>query len=161
MVEMRPVRVSKLIRYALLMTDLAGLTINAEFSKILDDPGAGLLVLTIDFSPRALRARLDNFASNDVGPLELAGNARFNNAFGFFEWTDGLVVTNPARSGGTRRRQAGAVCPARTEPASPPATTTPTSGPIPTNGGRPPSTPRPRQTNLYLNYASSAPSSAT
>lgn len=96
MVEMRPVRVSKLIRYALLMTDLAGLTINAEFSAIVDDPGAGLLTLTIDFSPRALRARLDNFASNDVGPLELAGNARFNNAFGFFEWTDGLAVTNPA-----------------------------------------------------------------
>ena len=95
MVEMRPVRVSKLIRYALLMTDLAGLTINAEFSKIVDDPGAGLLVLTIDFTPRALRVRLDNFADDDVGPLELAGNARFNNAFGFFEWTDGLVVTNP------------------------------------------------------------------
>ena len=96
MVEMRPVRVSKIIRYALLMTDLAGLTINAEFSKILDDPGAGLLVLTIDFTPRSYRVRLDNFADNDVGPLELAGNARFNNAFGFFEWTDGLVVTNPA-----------------------------------------------------------------
>ena len=95
MVAMRPVRVSKLIRYALLMTDLAGLTINAEFSKILDDPGAGLLVLTIDFTPRTLRARLDNFASKDIGPLELAGNARFNNAFGFFEWTDGLAVTNP------------------------------------------------------------------
>lgn len=95
-VEMRPVRVSKLIRYALLMTDLAGLTVNAEFSKIVDDPGAGLLTLTIDFSPRALRARLDNFASDDIGPLELAGNARFNSAFGFFEWTDGLAVTNPA-----------------------------------------------------------------
>lgn len=95
MVEMRPVRISKVIRYALLMTDLAGLTINAEFSRIPEDPGAGLLVLTIDFSPRALRARLDNFASNDVGPLELAGSARFNNAFGFFEWTEGLAVINP------------------------------------------------------------------
>ncbi len=95
MVEMRPVRISKIIRYALLMTDLAGLTINAEFSRIPEDPGAGLLVLTIDFSPRALRVRLDNFASTDVGPLELAGNARFNNAFGFFEWTEGLAVTNP------------------------------------------------------------------
>jgi hemolysin activation/secretion protein len=96
MVAMRPVRVSKLIRYALLMTDLAGLTINAEFSKIADDPGAGLLVLTIDFSPRTFRARLDNFASDDIGPLEFAGNARFNNAFGLFEWTDALAVTNPA-----------------------------------------------------------------
>jgi hemolysin activation/secretion protein len=96
MVEMRPVRVSKLIRYALLMTDLAGLTINAEFSKIADDPGAGLLTLTIDFDPSAFRARLDNFASPDVGPLELAGSARFNNAFGLFESTDILGVTNPA-----------------------------------------------------------------
>ena len=45
MVEMRPVRISRLLRYALLMTDLAGLTIDAEFSKILEEPGAGRLVL--------------------------------------------------------------------------------------------------------------------
>jgi hemolysin activation/secretion protein len=95
MVEMRPVRISRLLRYALLMTDLAGLTINAEFSRIVDEPGAGRLVLKIDFDPSSFRARLDNFSSNSVGPLELAGNVRFNNAFGLFEWTVILLVTNP------------------------------------------------------------------
>jgi hypothetical protein len=39
MVEMRPARLEA-DPYALLMTDLAGLTITAESSKILDDPGA-------------------------------------------------------------------------------------------------------------------------
>ncbi len=96
MVEMRPVRVSKLLRYALLMSDLAGLTIDAEFSQIPEEPGAGRLVLRLDFDPSSFRARLDNFASDDVGPLELAGMARFNNLFGMFESTDLLVVTNPA-----------------------------------------------------------------
>ncbi|MCB1500712.1 MAG: ShlB/FhaC/HecB family hemolysin secretion/activation protein [Bauldia sp.] len=95
-VAMRPVRISRLARYALLMTDLAGVTINAELSRIPEEPGAGLLVLKIDFDPSSARLRLDNFASPDIGPLELAGNVRFNNAFGFFEWTDGLAVTNPA-----------------------------------------------------------------
>jgi len=99
MVEMRPVRISQLMRYALLMTDLAGLTIEAEFSQIPDEPGAGRLVLRIDFDPSSFRARLDNFSSDDVGPLELAGNARFNNLFGLFESTDLLVVTNPAAPG--------------------------------------------------------------
>lgn len=50
---------------------------------------------SIDFDPSSFRARLDNFSSNSVGPLELAGNVRFNNAFGLFEWTDILLVTNP------------------------------------------------------------------
>ncbi len=96
MVEMRPVRISKLLRYALLMSDLAGLTIDAEFSQIPEEPGAGRLVLRIDFDPSTFRARLDNLASDDVGPLALAGTARFNNLFGMFESTDILVVTNPA-----------------------------------------------------------------
>ncbi len=99
MVEMRPVRISKLLRYALLMSDLAGLTIEAQFSQIPEEPGAGRLVLRIDFDPSSFRARLDNFASEDIGPLELAGNARFNNLFGLFESTDLLVVTNPAAPG--------------------------------------------------------------
>jgi hemolysin activation/secretion protein len=96
MVEMRPVRISKLLRYALLMSDLAGLTIDAEFSQIPDEPGAGRLVLRLDFDPSTFRARLDNLASDDIGPLALAGAARFNNLFGMFESTDLLIVTNPA-----------------------------------------------------------------
>ena len=96
MVEMRPVRISQLMRYALLMSDLGGLTIEAQFSQIPEEPGAGRLVLRIDFDPSSFSARLDNFASDDVGPLELAGQARFNNLFGLFETTELLVVTNPA-----------------------------------------------------------------
>jgi hemolysin activation/secretion protein len=95
-VEMRPVRISRIMRYALLMTDLAGLTIEAEFSQIVDEPGAGRLVLRIDFDPSSFGVRLDNFASDDIGPLELAGLARFNNAFGLFESTELLAVVNPA-----------------------------------------------------------------
>ncbi len=96
MVEMRPVRISQLMRYALLMTDLAGLSIDAEFSQIPDEPGAGRLVLRLDFDPSSFQARMDNFASDDIGPLEVVGMARFNNVFGLFETTDLLVVTNPA-----------------------------------------------------------------
>ena len=105
MVEMRPVRVSKIIRYALLMTDLAGLTINAEFSKILDDPGAGLLVLTIDFTPRSYRVRLDNFASRRR-PAGARGQCPFQQCLRLLRMDRRPRRHQPGRSGGARRRQA-------------------------------------------------------
>jgi hemolysin activation/secretion protein len=128
MVAMRPVRISQLIRYALLMSDLAGLTIEARFSQIPEEPGAGRLVLRLDFDPSSFGVRLDNFASPDVGPLELAGQARFNNLFGLFESTEVVVVTNPAVAGGARPSAVSLRTSRSGRPASPSATTTPTSG---------------------------------
>ncbi|MCB1487210.1 MAG: ShlB/FhaC/HecB family hemolysin secretion/activation protein [Bauldia sp.] len=94
-VAMTPIRVSRLERYLLLMADLAGITLNAEISKIEDDPGAARLVLDFQFNGKTVAGRLDNFGNDEVGPLEASINARFNDAFGAFESTDALLVTNP------------------------------------------------------------------
>jgi hemolysin activation/secretion protein len=96
MVAMRPVRISRLERYALLIADIPGVTVSAEFSKIEDDPGAGRLVLKVDYEPIGFDARLDNLGTPSTGPLQLSGITRFNNAFGLFEGTEALAVTNPA-----------------------------------------------------------------
>jgi len=94
-VGMSPVRISRLERYLLLMADLAGITLDAQLSKIEDEPGAGRLVLNFHFDRKVIAGRLDNFGSDEVGPLEASINARFNDVFGAFEGTNGLVVTNP------------------------------------------------------------------
>lgn len=94
-VGMTPVRISRLERYLLLMADLAGITLDAQLSKIEDEPGAGRLVLDFHFDRKVIAGRLDNFGSDEVGPLEASVNARFNDVFGAFEGTNGLVVTNP------------------------------------------------------------------
>ena len=94
-VGMTPVRISRLERYLLLMADLAGITLDATISKIEDEPGAGRLVLDFHFDRKVIAGRLDNFGSDEVGPLEASVNARFNDVFGAFEGTNGLVVTNP------------------------------------------------------------------
>lgn len=94
-VAMTPVRISRLERYLLLMADLAGVTLDAQLSKIPDEPGAGRLVLTVGFDRKVIAGRLDNFGDDQTGPLTASLNARFNDLFGTFESTNGLVVTNP------------------------------------------------------------------
>lgn len=96
MMAMRPVRVSRLERYALLIADIPGTTVEAEFSKIEDDPGAGKLVLKVDFKPHGLDARFDNLGTPSTGPLQLSGIVHLNDTLGFFEGAEGLAVTNPA-----------------------------------------------------------------
>jgi hemolysin activation/secretion protein len=95
-VAMRPVRVSRLQRYALLIADIPGVTAQAAFSKIEDDPGAGRLLLKVDYDPIGFDARLDNLGTPSTGPLQLSGIARFNSALGLFQGTEALAVTNPA-----------------------------------------------------------------
>ncbi|CAN7689216.1 ShlB/FhaC/HecB family hemolysin secretion/activation protein [Mesorhizobium sp. LjRoot246] len=95
MMAMRPVRVSRLERYALLIADIPGVTVEAQFSKIEDDPGAGRLVLKIDYEPFGFAARLDNLGTPATGPLQLSGIARFNDTLGLLEGSEALAVTNP------------------------------------------------------------------
>jgi hemolysin activation/secretion protein len=92
---MRPVRISAMYRYLLLVEDLAGISINADFTGIDDEPGAGRMELTITFKPGTPNIGLDNYGGREVGPLQASASARVNDAFGFFESTDLLVVTNP------------------------------------------------------------------
>lgn len=54
-VAMRPVRISRLERYLLLMADLGGMTLDAKISKIVEEPGAGLLVLKFTFNRKTDR----------------------------------------------------------------------------------------------------------
>ncbi|TPM42580.1 ShlB/FhaC/HecB family hemolysin secretion/activation protein [Mesorhizobium sp. B2-3-2] len=96
MVAERPVRVSHLERYALLVADIPGFTVEAKLSKVEDDPAAGRLVLKVDFKRSGLDARLDNLGTPSTGPLQLSGIARVNDALGLFEGTEALAVTNPA-----------------------------------------------------------------
>ncbi|MGO1080835.1 ShlB/FhaC/HecB family hemolysin secretion/activation protein [Inquilinus sp. CA228] len=96
MVAMRPVRISSLERYLLLIADIPGVTMQADLSKVEDDPAAGRLVLKVDATRFGFDARLDNLGTPATGPLQLSGIARLNDALGLFEGTEVLAVTNPA-----------------------------------------------------------------
>jgi hemolysin activation/secretion protein len=96
MVAMRPVRISSLERTLLLIADIPGVTVQADISKVEDDPAAGRLVLKVDATRFGLDARLDNLGTPATGPLQLSGIARLNDALGLFEGTEALAVTNPA-----------------------------------------------------------------
>ncbi|MBS7544102.1 ShlB/FhaC/HecB family hemolysin secretion/activation protein [Ancylobacter oerskovii] len=92
---MRPLRISQVYRQLLLAEDLAGISIYAIFDRIEDDPGAARLQLDITTSRGSVNAALNNYGSPSTGRLQGAMGGQLNDAFGLFEKTDLLAVTNP------------------------------------------------------------------
>lgn len=90
-----PIRKSALERDLLLMTDLGGLNIQADLSRIPEEPGAGRLRLTIESKGHEMRLRLDNLGTDEAGPVQLGANGLLYDALGLFETTELLAVTTP------------------------------------------------------------------
>lgn len=90
-----PIRKSALERDLLLMTELGGLTIRADLSKIPDEPGAGRLRLIIESKKHEMLFRLDNLGTEEAGPVQLGARGFLYDALGLFETTELLAVTTP------------------------------------------------------------------
>jgi hemolysin activation/secretion protein len=95
-VAIKPLRVSQIYRQLLIMEDLAGVSVDAQMSRIDDEPGAARLVLTISFKPGELNIKLNNYGAEGIGPLQGGVLADVNDMFGMFESTEFLAVANPA-----------------------------------------------------------------
>jgi hemolysin activation/secretion protein len=95
--KMRPIRVSQVNRYLLLIQDQAGVSVTGDaINNFNGEPGAVHVELTFTFNPGNLTLGTDNYGGQNIGPLQSSANAHVNDMFGLFESSDLLVVTNPA-----------------------------------------------------------------
>ncbi|PBB94474.1 polypeptide-transport-associated domain protein shlb-type [Mesorhizobium sp. WSM3864] len=95
-VAMRPIRIKEAERVLLLMSDLAGLTIEGVFTRPETPSAGGDLKLDISFNRASATGIFDNFGSDAVGPYQLTGTGTLNDALRLFEATKIVGVTIPA-----------------------------------------------------------------
>lgn len=95
LIAMQPLRIKRIERVLLLMSDLAGMNIEATLRRP-DTPGnGGSLTLEINFEKRVLRFSLDNRGTEEVGPFQAFATHQENDLLGFFESTTVTGVTVP------------------------------------------------------------------
>lgn len=93
--DMLPIRVKAAERELLLMSDLAGLSIEGTFVRPEGATGGGLLRLKIAQDRSEGVIGLDNLGSDTVGPLQMANVVTFNDALRGFETTTLTGVITP------------------------------------------------------------------
>lgn len=95
LVALRPLRVRQVERILLLMSDLAGMNIDATLRRP-DMPGAGgSAVLDIAFEQRSLRLSVDNRGTKEIGPIQAFASFQENDLFGLFESNTLAFATVP------------------------------------------------------------------
>lgn len=95
LVDMQPLRLERIERILLLMSDLAGMNIEASLRRP-EDPGhGGALTLDIAFEKRVIRASVDNRGTDEVGPVQAFASYQENDLLGQFESTTLTGVTIP------------------------------------------------------------------
>lgn len=93
--SMRPIRVKEAERILLLMSDLAGVTIEGTFVKPDTPQAGGGLILNIDFERTSGFVAFDNLGSSNFGPLELSATMTLNDLMGRMDATNIVGVTVP------------------------------------------------------------------
>jgi len=94
-ISMQPLEIKKIERILLLMSDLAGMNIDATLRRP-DTPGnGGSLTMEIEFDKRVLQFSLDNRGTDEVGPFQAFGSFQQNDLFGQFESTNVTGATVP------------------------------------------------------------------
>ncbi len=95
LVDMQPLHIRRIERVLLLMSDIAGMNVEATLRRP-DRPGnGGSLTLDIAFERRVARLSLDNRGSDEVGPVQAFGSFQENDLFGLLESTTLTGVTIP------------------------------------------------------------------
>ncbi|XWN32116.1 MAG: ShlB/FhaC/HecB family hemolysin secretion/activation protein [Devosia sp.] len=94
-VNMRPLRLREIERTLLLMSDLAGVFIEATLTRPTIPGEGGTLTLEVGFTRFGGAVGLDNRGSEDVGPLQLSGQVRGNDLLRLFEVNTLVGVTVP------------------------------------------------------------------
>lgn len=95
LVDMRPLRVKEVERILLLMSDMSGMDITAKLNPPDTIGGGGAMDFQLDFHPVQARASLENYGSEDVGPLMLIGSLQVNDLLGALEGSRLTAVTVP------------------------------------------------------------------
>lgn len=93
--DMHPIRVTAAERELLLMSDLAGLSIEGTFVRPEGASGGGVLRLEIAQHRSAGMIGLDNLGSDAVGPLQMASMVTLNDVLRRFETTNLTGVITP------------------------------------------------------------------
>lgn len=93
--DMHPIRVTAAERELLLMSDLAGLSIEGTFVRPEGATGGGVLRLEIAQHRSAGMIGLDNLGSDAVGPLQMASMVTLNDVLRRFETTNLTGVITP------------------------------------------------------------------
>ncbi|HZL51861.1 MAG TPA: ShlB/FhaC/HecB family hemolysin secretion/activation protein [Terracidiphilus sp.] len=91
----RPLRLTTLERYILLMGDLPGISLTPSLKAVDNDAGTFELVIRLDQKPVEALSRLDNHGTHAVGPLEATLSGALNSALGLGEQTRLSYVTVP------------------------------------------------------------------
>ncbi|MFI0844345.1 ShlB/FhaC/HecB family hemolysin secretion/activation protein [Mesorhizobium sp. IMUNJ 23232] len=94
-VAMRPIRIKEVERVLLLMSDLAGLTIEGTVIRPKTPSAGGDLKLDIGFKRAGANGIIDNFGSDAVGPYELTGTGTLNDTFRLFDAANIVAMTIP------------------------------------------------------------------
>lgn len=95
LVAMQPLRLGPIERELLLMSDIAGMNLEATLRRPEQPGNGGALVLDIAFEPRVVRLALDNRGSAEVGPLQAVASFQENDLLGLLESTAVTAVTIP------------------------------------------------------------------
>lgn len=94
-VAMRPIRIKEVERVLLLMSDLAGLTIEGTVIRPKTPSAGGDLKLDIGFKRAGANGIIDNFGSDAVGPYELTGTGTLNDTLRLFDAANIVAMTIP------------------------------------------------------------------
>ncbi|MEQ1954033.1 ShlB/FhaC/HecB family hemolysin secretion/activation protein [Mesorhizobium yinganensis] len=94
-VAMRPIRIKEVERVLLLMSDLAGLTIEGTVIRPKTPSAGGDLKLDISFKRAGANGIFDNFGSDAVGPYELTGTGALNDTLRLFDAANVVAMTIP------------------------------------------------------------------
>jgi len=92
----RPVRVSDLERYLLLLGDLPGVTVSSVLKPSTEETGGADLIIKIDRDLMQSFATLDSRGTRYVGPLQATYGTRVNSPFGLGDQTFVRMITTPA-----------------------------------------------------------------
>lgn len=95
-VNIVPLRVSRLERELLLIADYDGIVILATLSQVPERVGAGRLLLEIEPVAPAVMVAVNNWSSPDIGPFQASAVAVAGDVLGLFEQTTLVAATNPA-----------------------------------------------------------------
>lgn len=93
--DVRPVRVSDLERYLLLLNDLPGATVTSVLQPATDQTGGADLVITVEKDIYQNFTTVDDRGTRYVGPVQYTLGTRINSVFGWGDQTFIRGITTP------------------------------------------------------------------
>ena len=91
-VDSQPLRADVLERYLLLLNDLPSVIVQSVLRPSPMTPGASELIIILEEAKESAAVSLDNRGSRFLGPYQIGGNFRVDNAFGLYESTELNVI---------------------------------------------------------------------